>query len=89
VRDQCRLPPDYTKIMLRFEIRLLPNGMEIISYPGPLMPLDPQELNQGRFPFENTAIRFWGTSFKQRRLVKSKATGLMNIRKAMQDNGSS
>ena len=71
------------------EIRLLPNGMEIISYPGPLMPLDPQELKSGQVSIRKYRNPLLGYFFKQRRLVKSKATGLMNIRKAMQDNGSS
>jgi ATP-dependent DNA helicase RecG len=70
------------------EIRILPQGMEIISYPGPLLALDHQELKSGQVSIRKYRNPLLGYFFKQRRLVKSKATGLANIGKAMKDNGS-
>jgi len=69
------------------EIRIKPTGMEIISWPGPLPPLDNQKLKLGEVSLRRLRNPGLGHFLKQMRLVRGKGTGLEKIRFMMENNG--
>lgn len=69
------------------EIRIKPKGMEIISWPGPLEPLDNQKLKLGEVSLRRLRNPGLGYFLKQMGLVRGKGTGLDKIRFLMENNG--
>jgi len=69
------------------EIRIKPKGMEIISWPGPLPPLDNQKLKLGEVAVRRYRNPGLGHFLKQMRLVRGKGTGLEKISFLMENNG--
>ncbi len=69
------------------EIRIKPKGMEIISWPGPLPPLDNQKLKLGDVSLRRYRNPGLGHFLKQMRLVRGKGTGLEKMRFLMENNG--
>ncbi len=68
------------------EVRIYPSRIEIISYPGPMPPLNKN--NIGKIScrrYRNSRI---GDFFKELHLTEGKNTGLPKIRKALTLNGS-
>jgi len=70
------------------EINVHSNHIEIISYPGPLPPLDNYKLKSGQLNHRSYRNPGLGHYLKQMKLVKAKATGLEAIKEAMNNNGS-
>ena len=69
------------------EIRIKPKGMEIISWPGPLPPLDNQKLKLGEVSLRRLRNPGLGYFLKQMRVVRGKGTGLEKISFLMENNG--
>ena len=69
------------------EIRIKPKGMEIISWPGPMAPLDKQKLKLGDVSLRRLRNPGLGHFLKQMGLVQGKGTGLEKIRFLMENNG--
>jgi len=69
------------------EVRVLPKGIEIISWPGPLPPLDNQKLKLKDLSARMYRNPLLGFFLKQLRMVRGKATGLEKISSWMQNNG--
>ena len=68
------------------EVRVYPSRIEIISYPGPMPPLN--KTNIGKIScrrYRNSRI---GDFFKELHLTEGKNTGIPKIRKALKNNGS-
>ena len=61
--------------------------MEIISWPGPLPPLDNQKLKLGEVSLRRYRNPGLGHFLKQMRLVRGKGTGLEKMRFLMENNG--
>lgn len=76
-----------TKDMTPIEVRVMPKGIEIISWPGPMPPLDNQKLKlkdlSGRM-YRNPLLGFF---LKQLRMARGKATGIEKIHSWMESNG--
>lgn len=69
------------------EMRISSKGIEIISYPGPLPPLDNQKLKLGDVSARRHRNPCLGHFLKQMHLVQGLATGLDRIRFYMENNG--
>lgn len=68
------------------EVRVYPSRIEILSYPGPMLPLNNK--NIGKIScrrYRNSRI---GDFFKELHLTEGKNTGIPKIRKALKNNGS-
>jgi ATP-dependent DNA helicase RecG len=68
------------------EVRVYPSRIEILSYPGPMPPLNNK--NIGKIScrrYRNSRI---GDFFKELHLTEGKNTGIPKIRKALKNNGS-
>ncbi|MBN2425543.1 MAG: putative DNA binding domain-containing protein [Calditrichaceae bacterium] len=70
------------------EIRIFKNRIEILSYPGPLPPLNKDNLNTGEVAARRYRNRRIGDFLKELRLTEGRSTGFPKIRKALKDNGS-
>ncbi len=70
------------------EIRIFDNRVEILSYPGPLPPLNKDNLMTGDVPARRYRNRRIGDLLKELRLTEGRGTGFPKIRKALKDNGS-
>ncbi len=70
------------------EIRIFNNHIEILSYPGPLPPLNKDNLMTGNVPARRYRNRRIGDFLKELRLTEGRGTGFPKIRKALKDNGS-
>jgi ATP-dependent DNA helicase RecG len=70
------------------EIRILKNRIEILSYPGPLPPLNKSNLMTGNVSARRYRNRRIGDFLKELRLTEGRGTGFPKIRKALNDNGS-
>ncbi len=69
------------------EIRIKPKGIEIISFPGPLPPLDNQKLKIMAISVRRIRNPALGHFLKQMGFVQGKVTGLEKICFLMQNNG--
>lgn len=69
------------------EVRVLPKGIEIISWPGPLPPLDNQKLKLKDLSARMYRNPLLGFFLKQLRMVRGKATGIEKICSWMKNNG--
>ena len=70
------------------EIRVFPSRIDIISYPGPLPPLNKEKLKLGSFDIRKYRNRRIGDFLKELHLTEGRATGIPKIKKALEKNGS-
>ena len=70
------------------EIREWPDRIEIVSYPGPLPPLNKEKLRAGKIVARKYRNRRVGDFLKELHLTEGKGTGILKIKRAMQLNGS-
>lgn len=70
------------------EVRIYPNRIDIISFPGPLPPLDKEKLKNNQFDVRKYRNRRIGEFLKDLHLTEGRATGIPTIIGAMKKNGS-
>lgn len=70
------------------EVRIYPNRIDIISFPGPLPPLDKEKLRNNQFDIRKYRNRRIGEFLKDLHLTEGRATGIPTIIDAMKKNGS-
>lgn len=70
------------------EIRVWPDRIEMISYPGPLPPLNKEKLRAGKIVARKYRNRRVGDFLKELRLTEGKGTGILKIKRSMKLNGS-
>lgn len=70
------------------EVRVYPNRIEMVSYPGPLPPLNKERLNSGNIVARKYRNRRLGDFLKELRLTEGRGTGIPKIIKEMAKNGS-
>ncbi|MDP2037634.1 MAG: putative DNA binding domain-containing protein [Ignavibacteria bacterium] len=70
------------------EMRIFPNHLSIISYPGPLLPLDKQKLIDQQFDVRKYRNRRIGEFLKELHLTEGRATGVPTIKSSLERNGS-
>lgn len=70
------------------EVRIYPNRISILSFPGPIPPLKIEDLNKGLADVRMYRNRRIGDFLKELHLTEGRCTGIPKIRKAMKNNGS-
>lgn len=70
------------------ELRVYPNRIEMISYPGPLPPLNKEKLQSGRVVARKYRNRRIGDFLKELHLTEGRGTGIPKIIRVMKINGS-
>ena len=70
------------------EVQILPDAIEVLSYPGPMPPIDNRMLQQRRVSTRRYRNRRIGEFLKELELTEGRATGFPLIRDAMEANGS-
>lgn len=70
------------------EVRVWPDRIELISYPGPLPPLSKEKLHAGKIVARKYRNRRVGDFLKELHLTEGRGTGILKIKRAMQSNGS-
>ena len=70
------------------EVNVRSDRIEVLSYPGPLPPVDNKQLRKLRVVARYYRNRRVGDFLKELGLTEGRGTGIPKIRKAMQDNGS-
>jgi ATP-dependent DNA helicase RecG len=70
------------------EIHVFPDRIEILSYPGPVSPIDNESLKMERIISRSNRNRRIGDFLKELGLTGGKTTGIPLIRKLMKENGS-
>jgi ATP-dependent DNA helicase RecG len=70
------------------EIRITPDRIEILSFPGPLPPLKIEDINKGPATIRTYRNRRIGDFLKELHLTEGRCTGVPKIHKAMLKNGS-
>ncbi|TFH43931.1 MAG: AAA family ATPase [ANME-2 cluster archaeon] len=70
------------------EVRIFPNRIEILSYPGPLPPLNKDNLMNENITVRRYRNRRIGDFFKELHLTEGRSTGFPKIRRALEVNGS-
>ncbi len=70
------------------EIRIYPNRITIISFPGPLPPLNNEKLKKYQFDVRKYRNRRIGEFLKELHLTEGRQTGIPTILKEMEKNGS-
>jgi ATP-dependent DNA helicase RecG len=70
------------------EIRVFPDRIEMVSYPGPLPPLTKAKLLAGDIVARKYRNRRIGDFLKELHLTEGRGTGIPKIRRAMSKNGS-
>ena len=70
------------------EIRIFSDRIEMVSYPGPLPPLNKEKLHSGRVVARKYRNRRIGDFLKELHLTEGKGTGIPKIKKSMESNGS-
>jgi ATP-dependent DNA helicase RecG len=70
------------------EVRVNPDGMVILSFPGPDPSIKIETLKQERFLTRRYRNRRIGEFLKELKLTEGRCTGIPKIRKAMKQNGS-
>ena len=69
------------------EIQVLPDRIEILSYPGPLPPITNDDLQQRRIIARDYRNRRIGDFLKELKLTEGKATGVPLIKDEISKNG--
>ncbi len=70
------------------EARIFPSRIDIVSFPGPLPPLNKEKLQNNQFDVRKYRNRRIGEFLKELHLTEGRATGIPTILKALADNGS-
>lgn len=70
------------------EVRVNPDGLEIVSYPGPDPSIKVEALNGEKIVARRYRNRRIGGFLKELKLTEGRCTGIPTIRQAMTDNGS-
>ncbi len=70
------------------ELRVNPEGIEIVSYPGPDPSIRPADLKAKRIVSRRYRNRRIGEFFKELEMTEGRGTGIPKIRAAMKRNGS-
>jgi ATP-dependent DNA helicase RecG len=70
------------------EVNIFPDHIEILSFPGPLPPVNKQSLKQKRIVARNYRNRRIGDFLKEMKLTEGRSTGFPTIYSAMARNGS-
>ncbi len=70
------------------EVRIFPDKLEMISYPGPLPPLNKAKLQSGKISARKYRNRRIGDFLKELHLTEGRGTGILKIIKEMSKNGS-
>ena len=70
------------------EVSIKPDRIEILSFPGPLPPLKIEDLNKGSVRIRTYRNRRIGDFLKELHLTEGRCTGVIKIRKSMDNNGS-
>ena len=70
------------------EVRVNPDGIEIVSYPGPDPSIRPTDLKAKRIVCRRYRNRRIGEFFKELEMTEGRGTGIPKIRAAMKRNGS-
>jgi len=70
------------------EMRIYPSRIDIISYPGPLPPLNKEKLKNNQFDVRKYRNRRIGEFLKELHLTEGRATGIPTIIKALDKNQS-
>ncbi|OYX42423.1 hypothetical protein B7Y94_03515 [Candidatus Saccharibacteria bacterium 32-49-12] len=70
------------------EIRIHPDRIEMISYPGPLPPLTKKKLREGKIAARKYRNSRMGDFLKELQLTEGRGTGIPTIISAMAENGS-
>jgi ATP-dependent DNA helicase RecG len=70
------------------EIQILPDSFQVLSYPGPVPPVNNETLKQERIIARDYRNRRIGDFLKELRLAEGRGTGLPLIRRKMRQNGS-
>lgn len=70
------------------EVRIYPSKIDIISFPGPLPPLDKEKLKQMNFDVRKYRNRRIGEFLKELHLTEGRATGIPTIIKSLDKNKS-
>ncbi len=70
------------------EVRVLPDSITVVSYPGPDRSIRLEDLETGRFAARRYRNRRIGEFLKELKLTEGRGTGIPKILKAMKANGS-
>jgi len=70
------------------EINVRPDGIEILSFPGPLPPINRSRLKSGRIVARDYRNRRIGDFLKELKLTEGRGTGIPTIRDSMTKNSS-
>ncbi len=70
------------------EIQILPDSFQVLSYPGPVPPVTSETLKQERVIARDYRNRRIGDFLKELRLAEGRGTGLLLIRRKMNQNSS-
>jgi ATP-dependent DNA helicase RecG len=70
------------------EVRVNPDGIEVVSYPGPDASIRPEALNGDKIVARRYRNRRIGEFMKELDLTEGRCTGIPTIRAAMAENGS-
>lgn len=70
------------------EVRVNPDGIEVVSYPGPDASIRPEALNGDKIVARRYRNRRIGEFLKELALTEGRCTGIPTIRAAMAENGS-
>ncbi|MFH0733508.1 MAG: RNA-binding domain-containing protein [bacterium] len=70
------------------EISIFPDKIQILSFPGPLPPVDNIELKKNKVIARNYRNRRIGDFLKELDLTEGRSTGIPKIRMALKNNGS-
>ncbi len=70
------------------EVRIYPSKIDIISFPGPLPPLNKEKLKNNQFDVRKYRNRRIGEFLKELRLTEGRATGIPTILNSLKKNGS-
>jgi ATP-dependent DNA helicase RecG len=70
------------------EVRINPDCIEVLSYPGPDASIRPAALNTGKVVARRYRNRRIGEFLKELRLTEGRSTGIPTIRRALAENGS-
>jgi len=70
------------------EVRVYPNRIHILNYPGPLPPISNESMSKGKFNARRYRNPRMGDLLKELGLAEAKGTGVPKIKRAMKNNGS-
>jgi ATP-dependent DNA helicase RecG len=70
------------------EIQIHPDRIEILSFPGPMPPVDQEMLKKERITAREYRNRKFGSFLKELKLTEGRGTGIPEIRRRLEENGS-